>query len=46
MRVLTWNLWGRDGDWRHRRDTIATVIAESAPDAPSDHFAVIADLSE
>jgi endonuclease/exonuclease/phosphatase family metal-dependent hydrolase len=32
MRVLTWNLWGRGGDWRRRRDAIAAVIAESAPD--------------
>jgi endonuclease/exonuclease/phosphatase family metal-dependent hydrolase len=32
MRVLTWNLWGREGDWRRRRDAIAAVIAETAPD--------------
>jgi endonuclease/exonuclease/phosphatase family metal-dependent hydrolase len=32
MRVLTWNLWGRAGDWRRRRDAIAAVIAEAAPD--------------
>jgi endonuclease/exonuclease/phosphatase family metal-dependent hydrolase len=32
MRVLTWNLWGRDGDWRRRRDAIAAVIADAAPD--------------
>jgi hypothetical protein len=30
MRVLTWNLWGRDGDWRRRRDSIAAMIAEAA----------------
>ena len=32
MRVLTWNLWGRSGDWRRRQDAIAAVIAEVAPD--------------
>jgi endonuclease/exonuclease/phosphatase family metal-dependent hydrolase len=32
VRVLTWNLWGREGDWRARRDAIATVIANAAPD--------------
>ena len=32
MRVLTWNLWGRYGDWRRRLDAIAAVIAEAAPD--------------
>jgi endonuclease/exonuclease/phosphatase family metal-dependent hydrolase len=32
MRVLTWNLWGRAGDWRRRRDAIAAVIADAAPD--------------
>ncbi len=25
------DLWGRNGDWRRRRDAIATVIAEVAP---------------
>jgi endonuclease/exonuclease/phosphatase family metal-dependent hydrolase len=53
MRVLTWNLWGRGGDWRSRRDAIAAVIAESAPDvcglqevwdAPDGNLA--ADLAE
>jgi len=32
VRVLTWNLWGRYGDWRRRLDAIAAVIAEAAPD--------------
>jgi endonuclease/exonuclease/phosphatase family metal-dependent hydrolase len=32
MRVLTWNLWGRGGDWRSRQDAIAAVIADAAPD--------------
>ena len=53
MRVLTWNLWGRDGDWRRRREAIAAVIAESAAevcglqevwDAPEGNLA--ADLAE
>jgi endonuclease/exonuclease/phosphatase family metal-dependent hydrolase len=53
MRVLTWNLWGRDGDWRRRRDAIATVIGDAAPDvcglqevwdAPDGNLA--ADLAE
>jgi endonuclease/exonuclease/phosphatase family metal-dependent hydrolase len=53
MRVLTWNLWGRNGDWRRRRDAIAAVIADAAPDvcglqevwdAPDGNLAV--DLAE
>jgi endonuclease/exonuclease/phosphatase family metal-dependent hydrolase len=32
MRVLTWNLWWRYGPWRERRDAIAAVVAEVAPD--------------
>jgi endonuclease/exonuclease/phosphatase family metal-dependent hydrolase len=32
VRVLTWNLWGRNGDWERRLDAIATVIADAAPD--------------
>ncbi len=53
MRVLTWNLWGRNGDWQRRRDAIAAVIAEAAPDvcglqevwnAPDGNLA--ADLAE
>jgi endonuclease/exonuclease/phosphatase family metal-dependent hydrolase len=32
MRVMTWNLWGRQGDWRRRRDAIASVITDTAPD--------------
>lgn len=32
MRMLTWNLWGRNGDWRRRLDAIAAVIADAAPD--------------
>jgi endonuclease/exonuclease/phosphatase family metal-dependent hydrolase len=32
MRVMTWNLWGRQGDWLRRRDAIASVIADTAPD--------------
>ncbi|KUJ69870.1 endonuclease [Streptomyces albus subsp. albus] len=32
MRVLTWNLWWRFGDWRARREAIAAVLAEVRPD--------------
>lgn len=43
MRALTWNLWGRGGDWRRRHDAIAAVIAESArahPPRPQDGVAI------
>jgi endonuclease/exonuclease/phosphatase family metal-dependent hydrolase len=32
MRVLTWNLWWRYGPWKERREAIATVLTETAPD--------------
>ena len=32
VRVLTWNLWGRNGDWPRRLDAIAATMAEAAPD--------------
>jgi endonuclease/exonuclease/phosphatase family metal-dependent hydrolase len=32
VRVLTWNLWWRYGPWQERRDAIARVLAEVAPD--------------
>jgi endonuclease/exonuclease/phosphatase family metal-dependent hydrolase len=32
MRVLTWNLWWRFGDWRRRREAIRSVLVEQAPD--------------
>jgi endonuclease/exonuclease/phosphatase family metal-dependent hydrolase len=32
MRVLTWNLWWRHGPWQQRREAIATVLADVAPD--------------
>ena len=32
MQVLTWNLWGQEGDWRARREAISRVIADEAPD--------------
>ena len=30
--MLTWNLWGRNGDWSRRCDAIAATLAEAAPD--------------
>ncbi len=32
MRVLTWNLWWRFGDWRARRPAIRAVLREVQPD--------------
>jgi endonuclease/exonuclease/phosphatase family metal-dependent hydrolase len=32
VRVLTWNLWWRYGPWEKRREAIAAVLAEVAPD--------------
>jgi endonuclease/exonuclease/phosphatase family metal-dependent hydrolase len=32
VRVLTWNLWWRYGPWKQRREAIAAVLAEVAPD--------------
>jgi endonuclease/exonuclease/phosphatase family metal-dependent hydrolase len=32
MRILTWNLWGRFGDWKARRHAIRAVLAGAAPD--------------
>jgi hypothetical protein len=32
MRIVTWNLWWRHGPWQQRRDAIAAVLADLAPD--------------
>jgi endonuclease/exonuclease/phosphatase family metal-dependent hydrolase len=32
MRILTWNLWGRNGPWEQRRKAIAATLAEVGPD--------------
>jgi endonuclease/exonuclease/phosphatase family metal-dependent hydrolase len=32
MRVMTWNLWWRFGDWRARLDAIAEVVRQEQPD--------------
>lgn len=32
MRVLTWNLGGRQGDWRRRRSAISSTLRDAAPD--------------
>jgi endonuclease/exonuclease/phosphatase family metal-dependent hydrolase len=32
LRVGTWNLWGRFGDWRRRMEAIAAVLAETNAD--------------
>ncbi|WP_433218005.1 endonuclease/exonuclease/phosphatase family protein [Dactylosporangium sp. CS-047395] len=32
MRVLTWNLWWRFGDWRARQDAILAVLRAERPD--------------
>ncbi len=32
LRVMTWNLWWRFGDWRARRDAILTEIRRVTPD--------------
>jgi endonuclease/exonuclease/phosphatase family metal-dependent hydrolase len=31
-RILTWNVWGRNGPWEARQDAIAKVLAAEAPD--------------
>jgi endonuclease/exonuclease/phosphatase family metal-dependent hydrolase len=32
VKVLTWNLWWRFGDWRTRREAIAEVLLREQPD--------------
>ena len=32
LRVLTWNLWWRFGDWRARREAVLRVLEELRPD--------------
>lgn len=32
VRVLTWNLWWRFGDWQQRQSAIAAVLAVEQPD--------------
>lgn len=32
LRVMTWNLWWRFGEWQRRQDSIAGVLRMSAPD--------------
>jgi endonuclease/exonuclease/phosphatase family metal-dependent hydrolase len=32
VKVLTWNLWWRFGDWRARQDAITTVLLRENPD--------------
>ncbi|WP_432524836.1 endonuclease/exonuclease/phosphatase family protein, partial [Kineococcus sp. SYSU DK006] len=32
LRVMTWNVWWRFGDWRARREALLAVLAEHAPD--------------
>lgn len=32
LRVMTWNLWWRFGDWQRRSDSIIQVLQSSAPD--------------
>jgi endonuclease/exonuclease/phosphatase family metal-dependent hydrolase len=32
IRILTWNLWGRNGPWEARQTAIAAVLAAEAPD--------------
>jgi endonuclease/exonuclease/phosphatase family metal-dependent hydrolase len=32
MRVVTWNLWWRNGPWKQRLDAIAETLAEIRPD--------------
>lgn len=32
MRVMTWNLWWRFGDWQARRKAIRAVLAQEEPD--------------
>ncbi|GAA4662557.1 endonuclease/exonuclease/phosphatase family protein [Kineococcus glutinatus] len=32
LRVLTWNVWWRFGDWRRRREALLRVLAAAGPD--------------
>jgi endonuclease/exonuclease/phosphatase family metal-dependent hydrolase len=32
VRVMTWNLWWRFGDWRRRREAIVRTLADERPD--------------
>jgi endonuclease/exonuclease/phosphatase family metal-dependent hydrolase len=32
VRILTWNVWGRNGPWEARQPAIAAVVAAEAPD--------------
>jgi endonuclease/exonuclease/phosphatase family metal-dependent hydrolase len=32
LRIMTWNLWWRFGDWRARREAILAVLAAERPD--------------
>ncbi|WP_432487781.1 endonuclease/exonuclease/phosphatase family protein [Kineococcus sp. SYSU DK018] len=32
LRIMTWNVWWRFGDWRARREAILAVLAEHRPD--------------
>lgn len=32
MRILTWNLWGRNEPWQARRDAITATLADVEPD--------------
>lgn len=32
MRVVTWNVWGRHGDWQYRQGEIEETLAEADPD--------------
>lgn len=35
LRLLTWNVWGRNGDWRTREHAIAVTLARLDPDVVS-----------
>lgn len=32
LRLMTWNLWWRFGDWQRRTDAIADILADEQPD--------------
>lgn len=32
IRVVTWNVWGRYGDWKQRQDGIGQTLAAASPD--------------
>jgi endonuclease/exonuclease/phosphatase family metal-dependent hydrolase len=32
LRIMTWNVWWRFGDWRARREAILAVLADQGPD--------------